>query len=74
VPSSRTPVTRPAPALPAPDAAASIGVTDTSRKKLVSVQRADSSTSAIGPVIRRPRGVVMVGCWLGWSELKVLML
>ena len=56
MPSSSTPVTRPAPALPEPCAAAAIGVTETSRKKLVSMHNADTSTSANEPLTSRPRG------------------
>ena len=57
VPSSSDPVISPAPELPTPAAAASIGITDSSRKKLLSTQNSDRNTSASGPLMIRPPGL-----------------
>jgi hypothetical protein len=56
VPSSNTPVTSPAPALPAPAAAAYMGVTDSISSKLVIAAKEDKNTHASGPLTRRSRG------------------
>src|SRR5450755_876281 len=70
VPSRSVPVTSPAPAVPAPAAAAYIGVTDSGRKKLVRVPKVDRSTIASGTVMIRPLGRLPTGS----VRVKVLML
>jgi hypothetical protein len=59
VPSSSTPVTSPAPALPAPAAAAYIGVTDSISSKLVIAAKEDKNSHASGPLTRRSRGAAV---------------
>ena len=53
MPSSRDPVISPAPELPAPAAAASIGRTDSSRKKLVSEVNSARNVRPSGRLISR---------------------
>src|ERR1700733_5493760 len=60
------PVTRPAPEVPAPPAAAYIGVTDSSRKKLVSAPKEAISRSAKRVLRSRARGPGGVARWLAW--------
>lgn len=59
--------------LVAPSAAAAIGVTETSRKKLVSMHSAATSTNANGPLTSRLRGRAAVPGWLGRQGAKTLM-
>ncbi len=51
----------PAPELPAPAAAASIGITDSSRKKLVSEVNSARNVAASG-ALRSRAGTAAVGC------------
>ena len=53
VPSSRDPVISPAPELPVPAAAASIGITDSSRKKLVREVNSARNVTASGTLRSR---------------------
>ena len=61
VPSSRDPVISPAAELPAPAAAASIGITDSSRKKLVSEVNSARNVAASG-TLRSRAGTAVPGC------------
>ena len=61
VPSSRDPVISPAPELLAPAAAASIGITDSSRKKLVSEVNSARNVTASG-TLRSRAGTAVPGC------------
>src|SRR3984957_1296678 len=61
VPNSRDPVISPAPELPAPPAAASIGITDSSRKKLVSEVNSARKVTASG-TLRSRAGIAVSGC------------
>jgi hypothetical protein len=61
VPSSREPVISPAPELPAPAAAASIGITDSSRRKLVSEVNSARNVTASG-TLRSRTGTAVAGC------------
>ena len=58
----------PAPELPVPAAAASIGITDSSRKKLVSEVNSARNVTASGTL--RSRVLTAV---LGWACVKVLI-
>ena len=69
VPSRRAPVISPAPVLPAPAAAASIGMTDSSRKKLSSDVNSARNVSASGAVTSRGRA----GRVPGWACVRVLI-
>src|SRR5258708_3247252 len=60
------PVTRPAPEVPAPPAAAYIGVTDSSRKKLVSAPKEAISRSAKRLLMSRARGAGGLADCLAW--------
>src|SRR5260370_42102413 len=60
------PVTKPAPEVPAPPAAAYIGVTDSSRKKLVSAPKEAISRSAKRLLMSRARGAGGLADCLAW--------
>ena len=61
VAASRDPVNSPAPELPAPAAAASIGITDSSRKKLVSDANSARNVAASG-TLRSRAAAAVPGC------------
>src|ERR1700723_3268372 len=68
VPSSRDPVISPAAELPAPAAATSIGITDSSRKKLVSEVNSARKVTASGRV-RSRAGTTVSGC--DWVKVLI---